>query len=91
MVRCGAVVDANPAAAEEAAATFNVKAMTFAQAVEAKEIDAISIASPAELHYTLALTAMEHGKHVFVEKPLALDIGEAEHLNSVAAASASSC
>lgn len=79
-----AVVDANPAAAEEAAGTFNVKAMTFAEAIEAKGIDAISIASPAELHYALALTALEHGKHVFVEKPLALDVGEAEHLNTVA-------
>ncbi len=79
-----AVVDANPAAAQDAATTFNVTAMTFAQAIGSKDIDAISIASPAELHYSLALAALKNGKHVFVEKPLALDVGEAEHLTVVA-------
>ena len=79
-----AVVDANPQAAEEAAATYGVKALSFSDVMEAKDIDAVSIASPAELHYSLARTALEHGKHVFVEKPLALEVSEAEHLCSLA-------
>ncbi len=34
------------------------------------EIDVVSIASYDHLHFGQALTALQHGKHVFVEKPL---------------------
>ena len=43
-------------------------------------IAAVAIATPAVLHYRLAKAALEAGKHVFVEKPLALTLGEAEEL-----------
>ena len=36
------------------------------------EIDAVAIATPVSTHHALALDALRHGKHVFVEKPLAL-------------------
>jgi predicted dehydrogenase len=45
--------------------------------------DAIVIAAPAEQHCELALAALAAGKHVFVEKPLALTVADGE---SVAAA-----
>ena len=38
------------------------------------EIDAVVIAAPAKDHAAVALEALEAGKHVFVEKPLALDV-----------------
>jgi len=41
-------------------------------------IDAVAIATPAATHARLALMALEAGKHVFVEKPLALSVTEAE-------------
>ncbi len=41
-------------------------------------VDAIVIAAPAQLHAQLAIEAINAGKHVFVEKPLALNIGDAE-------------
>ena len=34
-------------------------------------IDAVAIATPVSTHYSLAMSALEAGKHVFVEKPLA--------------------
>lgn len=37
------------------------------------EITAVALATPAESHFELALAALSAGKHVFVEKPLALD------------------
>lgn len=46
-------------------------------------VDAIVIATPAQTHAELALKAIEAGKHVFVEKPLALTVEDAQ---SVAAA-----
>lgn len=40
--------------------------------VERDDIDAIVIATPPDTHLPLTLEALEAGKHVFVEKPLAL-------------------
>lgn len=49
-------------------------------------VDAIVIATPARTHYALARRSLEAGKHLLVEKPLTMDVGEAEDL--VAAANA---
>jgi len=50
-------------------------------------IDAVLVATPADSHPRLALSALEAGKHVLVEKPLALTAGEAESLVRAAEAS----
>ena len=41
------------------------------------ELDAVAIATPVSTHYPLALAALEAGKHVFIEKPLAASVAEA--------------
>jgi predicted dehydrogenase len=43
-------------------------------------IDAIAIATPVRTHYELALAALDAGKHVLIEKPLAYTSREALHL-----------
>jgi len=43
-------------------------------------IDAVVVATPVATHYRLAMAAIEAGKHVLVEKPLALDSREATAL-----------
>ncbi len=43
-------------------------------------VAAVAIASPAEFHYELANAALAAGKHVFVEKPLALEWQEGARL-----------
>lgn len=48
--------------------------------LEDPEIQAIVIATSAVTHHRLVKQAILHGKHVFVEKPLTLDVGEAEEL-----------
>ena len=45
-----------------------------------KEVDAIYIASPHQTHYEYAKRALEQGKHVLCEKPLAFKRAEAEEL-----------
>lgn len=45
-----------------------------------KDIDAVVISTPDHMHALPALAAMELGKHVYVEKPLTHNIGEARQL-----------
>lgn len=48
------------------------------------DVDALVVATPAGTHAELAGTAIEAGKHVLVEKPLAVDVGEANDLVAAA-------
>jgi predicted dehydrogenase len=52
--------------------------------LEDPEIDAVVIATPAASHYEIAARAIEAGKHVIVEKPLALEPAECERLTEEA-------
>jgi predicted dehydrogenase len=47
-------------------------------------VDAVSIATPPATHYPLAKQALEAGKHVLVEKPLATSVADAEALVELA-------
>jgi predicted dehydrogenase len=47
-------------------------------------LDAIVIATPVVTHHALSKQALEAGKHVFVEKPMALEAEEAEELVELA-------
>ena len=50
----------------------------------AKDIDAVIIATPDHTHFPAAMAAMELGKHVFVEKPLAHNIWQLRTLKKAA-------
>ncbi|HAF70306.1 MAG: Oxidoreductase domain protein [Acetothermia bacterium 64_32] len=52
----------------------------------ASDVPAVAIATPAATHFAIAKEALEAGKHVFVEKPLALNLKEAEALVALAQA-----
>jgi len=52
--------------------------------LDGEGIDAVVIAAPAVEHYALTKHALEAGKHVFVEKPLALRSAEGRHLVELA-------
>ncbi len=54
------------------------------QVFDNESISRVAIAAPAEMHYRLAKRALEAGKDVFVEKPLCLDVAEAEELIHIA-------
>ncbi|MFP4145581.1 MAG: Gfo/Idh/MocA family protein [Phycisphaeraceae bacterium] len=44
------------------------------------EVDAVSIATPNATHAPLTLAALDAGLHVLVEKPMAMNAGEAEQM-----------
>ncbi|MGH9800105.1 MAG: Gfo/Idh/MocA family protein, partial [Blastocatellia bacterium] len=50
-----------------------------------KDIDAIVVATPDHTHAVIGKTAMELGKHAYIEKPLTWSIAEARMLREVAA------
>ncbi|MEN5432148.1 Gfo/Idh/MocA family oxidoreductase [Sphingobacterium faecium] len=51
---------------------------------EHKHIDAVSVSTPDHQHAIVALAAMQLGKHVYVQKPLAHDVWEARVLTQAA-------
>jgi UDP-2-acetamido-3-amino-2,3-dideoxy-glucuronate N-acetyltransferase len=57
---------------------------SFAELLADRAIDAVIIAAPAENHYALTREALLAGKHVFVEKPLALRVSEGAELVALA-------
>ncbi len=57
----------------------------FQDVTEDSDIDAIVVATPVSAHYPIAKEALEAGKHVFVEKPLAQSANEGEELMRIAA------
>ena len=48
------------------------------------DIDAVAIATPTVTHHEIALKFLEHGKDVFIEKPMTISTKEAEELVRVA-------
>ena len=56
-----------------------------AELMRSPEIDAIAVVTPVWTHYELAKAALEHGKHIFVEKPFTSNTAQAEELIELAA------
>ena len=50
-----------------------------------KDIDAVIVATPDHMHAVIASAAMDLGKHVYVQKPMAWCVSEARHLAKRAA------
>jgi len=63
-----------------------LKIKRFADLLADPQVTAVALATPVASHYPLALAALEAGKHVLVEKPLATSSAEAERLVAVAKA-----
>jgi predicted dehydrogenase len=56
----------------------------FRELIEDPTIDAVAIATPVSTHYELALRALQEGKHVLVEKPMASDTDQVQRLIELA-------
>ena len=52
--------------------------------LDSATIDAVAVITPVFTHFDLAKKALENGKHVFVEKPFTLTVGQAEELVELA-------
>ncbi len=75
LVKIVAVSDANPETAKTAAEKFSVphQYTDYKEMLANPEIDAVSICTPNFLHKQPTIDSLEAGKHVLVEKPIALN------------------
>lgn len=83
-----ACADADPTRLSEAARLYPLKQTTadYRELLENPTLDALVIATPARSHFELARAALNAGKHVLVEKPLAMSSAEARELIATARA-----
>lgn len=74
-----AISDPNLVVATKMASRYGVPALTFDQLLSS-DCDGIAIAAPATAHAMLAEAAFFAKKHVYVEKPLAMTLEEADRM-----------
>lgn len=80
-----ACCDANPRRLELIGRQYpSVRRFNTAKELMESDVDAVAIATPISTHYELARQALLHGKHVFVEKPLADSSERARELAELA-------
>jgi len=79
-----AVVDADPATRERVAGETACRPVADFRELFG-HVDAVSIATPTPMHHAIAMSCLEHGIHVLVEKPITETIAEARELVATAA------
>lgn len=77
-----ALVDPVPEVLAAAADEFGIpgRYATLEEALDGASFDAVVITTPTPTHAALAETAARAGKHVFLEKPMALDLAECDRI-----------
>lgn len=79
------VCDADQVARDAVKRSYpEVETVSDLDALLARNVSAVIVATPAQTHATVCLSVLNAGKHVFVEKPLALSISEGERIADAA-------
>lgn len=88
-----AVADINEAALEKAKNNFNIpNAFTdYRDLLKMDEVDAVSVCTPNYMHMDPAIAALRAGKHALVEKPLAMNAGQAQKIVDTARETGMKC
>ncbi len=81
-----AVADVKSSRADHFAQEYDAAPLYDHRALlERDDIDAVTICVPSGLHAQVALDALDAGKHVLVEKPIALNLADADRMTEMAA------
>ncbi len=75
-----AVCDENKELADKFADLYKVDNLNFNEIINNESIQGVVIAAPAVLHAQLAIKALSAKKHVYVEKPLSLNIHDSNEM-----------
>jgi predicted dehydrogenase len=82
-----AVADIRGSRVERFAGEYGAESYTdYRYLLDRDDLDVITISTPSGLHARMAIDAMQAGKHVIVEKPMALNLDDAGRMISVAQA-----
>jgi|GEM_PF-312263 len=86
MVDIVGLCDLNEIYARNTADKFGVPFCTtnYTELLSKADLDAVSIATPVHLHHRMTLDALEAGKHVLVEKPMAHTLDQAREMAATA-------
>ena len=70
--------------AKEAAARFHIPGVydDYHEMLREATLDAVSVVSPIPLHHPMTMAAMDAGKHVLVEKPMATSLEDCDRMIS---------
>ena len=81
-IEVAAVADVDPACLNGVADRFHIahRYLDYKDLLNDSMLEAVAICVPASLHVEVALSALQAGKHVFIEKPLSLCLKEANTL-----------
>jgi xylose dehydrogenase (NAD/NADP) len=84
--RIQALASRNPKKAEALATKYNIPQLYshYGSVIEDKQVDAVYVPLPNHLHKEWTIKALEAGKHVLCEKPLACNAAEAMEMAQVA-------
>ena len=80
------VVDPSAERAAEFAQSFSAQLASFDEVCANSSVQGVMISASAAAHEPLAIAALTAGKHVFVEKPMALTLASAQAMNEAAKA-----
>ena len=74
--------DRNESCLQTVADRFSIpkRFIDYRELLAQKDIDAIAIFTPPDSHREIGLAAMESGKHLFIDKPLAVNVNDCEAL-----------
>jgi predicted dehydrogenase len=81
-----AVCDTNKALAKKKAKEWGVNKVygDYQQVLEDKQVDAVELLTPHHLHCPMTVQAAKAGKHISVQKPMALSAAEADQMIAAA-------
>lgn len=83
--KISAVADAQPARRQEAHDRFNCYTTdNFDELVVREDVELVVVATPTHLHATQTIKALQAGKHVIVEKPMAVSLADIEDMMTAA-------
>lgn len=83
-----AIADPNRVLAEQAATDFGIPviARDHTEVVGRDDVDVVDVCTPSATHFELSMAAIEAGKHVLCEKPVAFDYRETLRASALARA-----
>jgi len=81
-----AVCDTNKSLAKKKAKEWGVEKIygDYQQVLEDKEVDLVELLTPHHLHCSMTVQAAQAGKHISVQKPMALSAAEADEMIAAA-------